>query len=97
MAARTRTTAGKVTVRAQHSDASHEAGIKLAKMAMPWLAWAGLTVFVNLLYLGLWLKARGALTWTGLGALFAGALDRRLRRAAALATGPAGRAAGSAR
>jgi hypothetical protein len=83
MAQRVKTTDGKITVRGQRHDAADQALIKLVHLALPWAAWAGLTVFANLLYLGLWLRARDALTWAGLAVLgfclVIAAADWRLR------------------
>lgn len=70
MSSRTKTSSGKVTIKTQRRDGADEALIKLVHLGLPWLAWAGLTAFANLLYLGLWLKARDALTWAGLAVLF---------------------------
>ena len=83
MAARMKTNQGKVTVRGQRSDATAEAGIKLAKVALPWLAWCVLSGFGSLLRLGLYIASRGALLWAGLIALFLccviAVFDARLR------------------
>lgn len=66
MASRMKTSNGKVTVKAQRSDASSEALVKVMHVALPWFAWAGLSAAGSVLRLGLWIGARGSLVWAGL-------------------------------
>jgi hypothetical protein len=66
MASRMKTSSGKVTVKAQRSDAASEALVKVMHAALPWFAWAGLSAAGSVLRLGLWIGARGALLWAGL-------------------------------
>lgn len=84
MASRMKTSSGKVTVRAQRSDAASEALVKVMHVALPWLAWAGLSAAGSVLRLGLWIGARGALLWAGLLFALAGAavavFDFQLRK-----------------
>src|SRR5216110_2294078 len=66
MASRMKTSNGTVTVKAQRSDAFSEAGVKVMHAALPWMAWAVLSVAGSALRAGLWVFARGALLWAGL-------------------------------